>query len=244
MSRSRLSFKSFLSLALLSVLLLVNATQARAAAVWSVLSVQVEGDTAQWMDLVKQALVIRKNLGIPAISVVQATFAGDATGTYYVSTEYPSLTALGEASAKLEASAEWMALLPKLQASSKVVASSLYVDRTPAGAKTSAMTPGGYSSGIVVRVDGNPSAYLALLPKLTANWARLGVAVPRVWQATSAGTGTGAILITTAYPSMAVMEESQAKTDADPESQQLLREIEATGRRVVARLIVRDRTPR
>jgi hypothetical protein len=237
-------FSSFLSLALLSALLLGSATQASAAAVWSVLSVQVEGDAAQWMDLVKQASAIRKNLGIPVVSVVQATYAGESTGTYYVSTEYPSLTALGEASAKLEASAEWMALLPKLQASSKVEASSLYVDRTPAGVKSTPMTPGGYSTGIVVRVDGSPSAYLALLSKLTANSARLGTPVARVWQATSAGNDTGAILITSASPSMAAMEEAQNKMEADPESQKLLREIEATGRKVVARLIVRDRTPR
>jgi len=243
MSRSR-SFHSFLSLALLSALLLGSATQASAAAVWSVLSIRVEGDSAPWMDLVKQAAAIRKTLGLPAVSVVQATWAGEETGTYFVTTEYPSLTALGEASAKLEASAEWMALLPKLQAASKVVDSSLYVDRTAAGVKPTPMTPGGYSTGIVVRVDGSPSAYLALLPRLAANAARLGIAIPRVWQATSAGTGTGAILITTASPSMAAMEETETKMGADPESQKLFREIEATGRKVVARLIVRDRTPR
>lgn len=240
MPRVRLS----MAFALLFALAAASATQASAAAVWSVLSVQVEGDTAQWMDLVKQASAIRKQLGIPTVSVVQATFAGDATGTYYVSTEYPSLTALGEASARLEASTEWRALLPKLQAASKVEASSLYVDRTPAGAKATPMPAGGVSSGIIVRPAGDPAAYLALLPRLIANWARLGVAIPRVWQATSAGTGTGAIAITTAYPSLAALEEAQTKTDADPESQKLLREIEATGRRIVARLIVRDRTPR
>jgi hypothetical protein len=106
------------------------------------------------------------------------------------------------------------------------------------------MTPGGYSFGIIVRIDGSPKAYLALLPRLTANAARLGNPIPRVWQATAAGTGTGTILITTPSPSMAAMEEAQNKMEADPESQQLLRDIEATGRKVVARLIVRDRTPR
>jgi hypothetical protein len=233
-----------MAVALLFALAAAAATQASAAAIWSVLSIRVEGDAAQWLDLVKQASAIRKGLGLPTVSVVQATFSGDSTGTYYVSTEYPSLSALGEASAKLEASAEWRALLVKLQAASKVESSSLYVDRTAAGVQATPMTPGGYSTGIIVRTSGDPAAYFALLAKLAAASKRLGNSVARVWQATSAGTGTGAILITSAAPSMAAIEENQAKSEADAEFQQILRDIEATGREVVARVIVRDRTPR
>lgn len=240
MPRNRL----LLSLALVSALFLTSSTPARAAAVWTVLSIQVEGDSQAWLDLAKQVNVMRARLGVPAISIVQATFAGEATGAYFVSAEYSGLAALAEASAKVDADAGWPGLLKQLQASSKVASSSLYVDRTSAGVKSTAMTPGGYSSGIVVRIDGDPSAYFALLAKLSARFAQLGVPTSRVWQATLAGTNTGSILITSAYPSLAALEEGQKRIDGDAEAQQLIRDIEATGRKVVARLLVRDRTPR
>jgi hypothetical protein len=241
MHRKRLL--SVLALASASALLLASATQANAAAVWSVITVRVEGDATQWLELVKQASAIRKRLEIPTVNVVQATFAGDATGLFYVSTEYPSLAALGEASDKLTGDASFQAVLKQLQTLGTVESSSLYVDRTPAGVKSTPITPGGYATGLTVRAGGDPAAYLALLPRLTANFARLGVSVPRIWQATSAGAGTGAILITTAQSSLAAMEEAQKKIDADAEVQALFREFEATGRHVVARIIVRDRTP-
>ncbi len=182
MRRSR----TLCSLALLSVLWLANAGTAHAAAVWSVLSVNVEGDPQPWLGLAKQVNALRTRLKLPTVTIVQATLAGDVTGTYFVSTEYPSLTALGEATAKVEADPEWPGLLKQLQAASKVVSSELYVDRTPAGAPATPLPAGGYGTGIVVRVD-NASAYFALLPKLRENFARLRVPVPRVWQATLAG---------------------------------------------------------
>lgn len=233
-----------LAFALASAFLASSATLANAAAVWSVVTVRVEGDESAWLDLVKQASLIRKQLGVPTVGVVQATFAGESTGLFYVSTEYPSLAALGEASDKLTGDAHFQAVLKQLQALGTLEASSLYVDRTPAGAEPTPITPGGYSTGLIVRAGGDPAAYLGLLPRLTANFARLGVSLPRIWQATSAGTGTGAILITTAHSSLAAMEEGQSKIDADAEVQALFREFEATGRHVVARIIVRDRTPR
>lgn len=239
MRRSR----TLCSLALVSVLWLANAGTAHAAAVWSVLSVNVEGDPQPWLGLAKQVNALRTRLKLPTVTIVQATLAGDVTGTYFVSTEYPSLTALGEATAKVETDPEWPGLLKQLQAASKVVSSELYVDRTPAGAPATPLPAGGYGTGIVVRVD-NASAYFALLPKLRENFARLRVPVPRVWQATLAGPETGTILITNGYASLAAMEEAEKKTEADPEQQRMLRELEATGRKVVSRLLVRDRTPR
>ena len=232
------------SLLLLGALCIATAHEARAAAVWSVLSIRVEGDPQPWLDLVKKVAPLRQRLGIPAASVVQATLAGDATGTYFVSTEYPSLTALGEAAAKLEADAEWPGLLKQLQAASKVVSSSLYVDRTPAGVKTTPMPPGGYGTGLAVRLDGDPSAYFALLSKFAANSERLGLPAPRVWLATLAGPGTGSILITTAWPSLAAYEDAQKKLEGDAQSRELRAQLEATGRKIVGSLLVRDRTPR
>ncbi len=233
-----------ISLALFAALWTTSADDARAAAVWQVLSVQVDGDPQPWMELVKKAQAMRQRLGISTAQVVQATLAGDATGTYFVSFEYPSLVALGEAAAKIEADAEWPGLLKQLQATSKLVSSSLYVDRTPAGVKATPLPPGGYGTGLAVRLDGDPSAYLALVAKLASINTRLGIPTHRVWQATLAGPATGSFLITLTYPSLAAYETATQKVQADPEAQEVFRQIEATGRKIVSNLLVRDRTPR
>ena len=241
MNRSRTSW----ILALLAALWLASAQPVQGAAVWQIVSVQVEGDSQPWLDLVKKTNALRKRLALPPVRVVQATLAGDATGTFFADIEYPSLAAFAEGTAKVEADAEWPALLKQFQTypNSKLVENSLFVDRTPTGVKAAQLKPGGYATGLAVRVEGDPSAYLALLPKITAAFARIGVPAPRIWQATLAGEGTGTILITTAYESLAALEEAQKKTEADTEFQGLRKQAEATGRKIVSNLLVRDRTP-
>jgi hypothetical protein len=237
MSRVRL----LLALTLVSTLTLAVAPQA-SAAVWSVLTIRVDGDPANWLALVKQVAAIRKNAGVQPVSVVQATFAGDSTGLFFVSAEYESLAALEAATAKVNADPAWPGLLKQLNAASTIVSSSLYAERTPAGVKPSPMPAGGISQGFIVRAP-DTAAYLALVSRLAANAERLGNPVPSVWQATAAGEGTGSILLRTPYASLTALEAAQTKGEADAASQQLMRDFEATGRKVVARLIVRDRTP-
>jgi hypothetical protein len=231
--------------AFLAALWLAGAPAAHAAAAWQVVSVQVEGDPQPWLDLVKKANAIRKRLALPPVRVVQATLAGDATGTYYIDIEYPSLAAFADAVAKLEADSEWPGLLKQFQTypKSNLVSNSLFADRTPEGVTAAPLTPDGYSAGIAVRVEGDPSAYLALLPKFEAAFKRLGVPAARFWQATLAGEGTGTFVITTAYTSLAAYEEAQKKLDGDSEFQSLRRQAEATGRKIVSSLLVRERTP-
>jgi len=237
--------KSWTLAVLAAALWLASAQEAHAAAVWQVVSVQVEGDAQPWLDLIKKANAVRKRLALPPVRVVQATLAGDATGTYFIDIEYASLAAFAESVAKLEADAEWPGLLKQFQTypKSKLLENSLFTDRTPEGVEAASLKPGGYATGLAVRVDGDPSAYLALLPKITAAFERIGVPAPRVWQATLAGEGSGTILITTAYPSLAALEEAQKKTDGDAEFQSLRRQAEATGRKIVSNLLVRERTP-
>jgi len=233
------------SLALVAALCLASAQEARAAAVWQVLSVQVQGDPQAWLDRVKQANVIRKRLNVAPVRVAQATLAGELTGTYFIDSEYPSLAAYADAVAKLEADAEWQALLERFRAAaeSTVVASALYVDRTPAGVKASQLAPGGYATGLAIRVEGDPSAYLALLPKIEAAFQRVGVPAARVWQATLAGPATGTYVITTAYPGLGAYQEAQKKLEGDAEFQDLVRQAQATGRKIASSVLVRDRTP-
>lgn len=241
MSRTRTSW----SLAVLAALCLASAPEARAAAVWQVLSVQVQGDPQAWLDRVKQANVIRKRLNLVTVRVAQATLAGELTGTYFVDSEYPTLAAYADAVAKLDADAEWQGLLKQFRAAknSTVVGSALYVDRTPDGVEASQLAPGGYATGLAIRVEGDPSAYLALLPKLEAAFQRVGVPAARVWQATLAGPATGTFLITTAYPGLGAYQEAQLKLEGDAGFQDLRRQAEATGRKIVSSLLVRDRTP-
>ena len=242
MNRTRKSW----TLAVLAALWLASAQEAHAAAVWQVVSVQVEGDAQPWLDLIKKANAVRKRLALPPVRVVQATLAGDATGTYFVDIEYASLAAFAESVAKLEADAEWQGLLKQFQTypKSKLLENSLFTDRTPEGVEATSLKPGGYATGLAVRVDGDPSAYLALLSKFRAVFQRLGAPANRVWQATLAGEGTGSILITTAYPNLAAWEEAQKKTEGDAEFQSLRRQADATGRKIVSSLLVRERTPR
>ncbi len=233
-------------LALLATLGLASAHEAQAAAVWQVLSVQLDGDPQPWLDLIKKTNAVRKRLALPSVRVAEATLAGDATGTYFVDIEYPSLAAFAESGSKLEADAEWQGLLKLFQTypKSKLLENSLFVDRTPEGAAAAVLKPGGYATGLVVRVDGDASAYLALLSKFRAAFQRLGAPANRVWQATLAGEGTGTILITTAFPNLAAWEEAQKKTEGDAEFQSLRRQADATGRKIVSSLLVRERTPR
>jgi cell fate (sporulation/competence/biofilm development) regulator YlbF (YheA/YmcA/DUF963 family) len=233
------------SLVLVAALCLASAHEARAAAVWQVLSVQIQGDSQAWLDRVKQANVIRTRLNVATVRVAQATLAGEVTGTYFVDSEYPSLAAYADAVAKLEADAEWQALLKQFRAAtdSKVVASALYVDRTPDGVKAPQLAPGGYATGLAIRLEGDPSAYLALLPKLEAAFQRVGVPAARVWQATLAGPETGTFVITTAYNSLGAYQEAQKKLEGDAEFQDLVRQAQATGRKIASSLLVRDRTP-
>ena len=241
MRRTRTSW----GLVLLAALGLASAHEAHAAAVWQVLSVQLEGDPQPWLDLVKKTNVVRKRLALPSVRVAEATLAGDATGTYFVDIEYASLAAFADAVAKLEADSEWPGLLKQFQTypKSKVVENSLFVDRTPEGVTAAQLKPGGYATGLAVRVEGDPSAYLALLPKFEAAFKRIGVPTARIWQATLAGEGTGTILITTAYPTLAAYEDAQKKLDGDAEYQSLRQQAEATGRKIVSSLLVRERTP-
>jgi len=231
--------------ALLAALCLASAQEARAAAVWQIISVQVDGDPQPWLDLVEKANAIRKRLALSPVRVVQATLAGDETGRYFVDIEYASLAAFADAVAKLEADSEWPGLLKQFQTypKSKVVENSLFVDRTPEGVTAAQLKPGGYATGLAVRVEGDPSAYLALLPKFEAAFKRIGVPTARIWQATLAGEGTGTILITTAYPTLAAYEDAQKKLDGDAEYQSLRQQAEATGRKIVSSLLVRERTP-
>jgi hypothetical protein len=196
--------------------------------------------------MVKKSLANRARLGLPALQVSQATLAGEVTGTWFVNVEYPSLAAWADATTKSEADSETQALTKQFQAMSgvKVVSRGLYVDRTLAGVTPSTYIAGGVGTAMSVRVEGDPSAYFALIGKFAALQKKLGTPQSRVWQGTAAGEDTGAIWILNSYPSVTAMDEAQKKVEADPDWQGLVREARGMKRTVLTNFLVRDRTPK
>ena len=236
--------RSVLSALASACLALAFSATALAEGVAQVVTVRLEGDPKPYLDLVAKSAAITKRLGHPQFHAAQATLAGEATREIYVWSEFPSLAALGEAAAALEKDAEWQALLKQFDATGrKVVSMSVWRDQTPAGVTPAPIQSGGVATALAVRVDGDPKAYFELLGRLAAASKRLGIPVPRIWQATLAGEQTRTIYIVTQHASMASLGEATAKLDADAQAQALIREADALGRKIVANSAIRHRVP-
>ena len=102
--------------------------------VTQVLIVDVEAKNRDaYMAFVKRAQAIVKDLGLPGFQVLQATMAGDTTGTLAIVIENESLAALAKNQAKTQGSAEWQRLISDVQGAgiSRTVSNSLWIDVTP-----------------------------------------------------------------------------------------------------------------
>ncbi len=108
--------------------------RAQGPAVTQVLIVDVEPKNRDaYMAFVKRAQVIVKDLGLPGFQVLQATMAGDDTGTLAIVIENESLVALAKNQGKTQGSAEWQKMISDVQESgiSRIVSNSLWIDVTP-----------------------------------------------------------------------------------------------------------------
>ena len=108
--------------------------QAEAPNVVVVTIVQVEGaDQDAFMERVKKAQAIWKELDIPAFRAWQSTLAGPNTGSVVFVTEYADSGAWAKGTQKLAASGKWQKWLDDLQAWRKatVTSSSMLVETTP-----------------------------------------------------------------------------------------------------------------
>ena len=86
-------------------------------------------------------------------------------------------------------------------------------------------------------------AYLAKVKQLQAITKRLGApSTTRVWEATVAGDGSGAVVVGIEYPSLVAYAESTTKLSADAEWQKLMAGMDDM-RTVVSRSLYRERTP-
>ena len=81
----------------------------------------------------KNTRQIFERLGIKASRrYIQATLAGDFSGTLSLMIEYPNLAALADAQAKLANDDEWQKYVDKLEAAGlRVQSNSLWIDVTP-----------------------------------------------------------------------------------------------------------------
>ena len=108
--------------------------RAQGPEVTQVLIVDVEPKNRDaYMAFVKRAQVIVKDLGLPGFQVLQATMAGDDTGTLAIVIENESLVALAKNQGKTQGSAEWQKMISDVQESgiSRIVSNSLWIDVTP-----------------------------------------------------------------------------------------------------------------
>ncbi len=125
-----------LSLAAAVAALIAAPTPARAQGpeVTQVLIVDVEPKNRNaYMAFVKRAQVSVKDLGLPAFQVLQATMAGDDTGTLAIVIENESLIALAKNQGKTQGSAKWQNMVSDIQGAdiSRIVSNSLWIDVTP-----------------------------------------------------------------------------------------------------------------
>ncbi len=108
--------------------------QAQGPAVTQVFIVNVEPQNmAAYMAFVKRAQAIVKDLGLPGFRILQATLAGENTGSLAILIENESLAAMAKNQAKTQGSAKWQKMIGEVQDSgiSQTVSNSLWVDVTP-----------------------------------------------------------------------------------------------------------------
>ncbi len=103
-------------------------------AVNQVIIVNVEPQNLEaYMGYVKRAQAIAADLGLAPFQVLQASFAGDATGTLAIIIEADSLAALAANQGKTAGSAKWQKMISDIRSSgiSNVASNSIWVDVTP-----------------------------------------------------------------------------------------------------------------
>jgi hypothetical protein len=96
--------------------------------------VQVQGvDQDAFMERIKKAQAIWKELGIPAFRTWQSTLAGANTGSVVYVTEYDDSVAWAKSTQKLAVSEKWQSFIQEFQdwGKSTTTSSSMLVEITP-----------------------------------------------------------------------------------------------------------------
>ncbi len=99
----------------------------------------------------------------------------------------------------------------------------------------------------VVTVDthGKTAEYVkAMAPLMERTRAMSPGAQTSVYEAVFAGEDAGKVYVALRFPSMAALADFNAKTETDSEFVSRLAAVEATGRTILSRRVLFDRTPR
>ncbi len=123
-----------LAITLTALIAAPTPAKAQGPAVTQVLIVNVEPkDMDAYMVFVKRAQGIVKKLGLPGFQVLQATMAGEGTGSLAIVIENENLATLASNQGKTQASAEWQKMISDIQKKgiSRIVSNSLWIDVTP-----------------------------------------------------------------------------------------------------------------
>jgi len=182
------------------------------------------GQMGKYISQVKKIQGAMERLGAGSdIEAWQVTAGGPATGTTFVSLEYPSLVAYAESSAKTEGDAEFQKLIGGLDALRTIESVSLYRQVSGPGREGDIPT-GSVLQTVFVRVKpGRLDDYVARIEKLRKISERLGTSnTMRVWQATAAGESTGTVVVGVIYKDLATYAEDSAKAQDDAEWQKLV----------------------
>ncbi len=133
---TNLVYGSVLSLAAAAMLVVPSSAlaQAQAPKVVQVTVVQVEGaDQDAYLERIKKAQAIWKELKMPSFRAWQSTLAGPNTGAVVFVTQYDDAVAWAKAQQKLAANQKWQKWIDDLQAWGKttITSSSMQVEITP-----------------------------------------------------------------------------------------------------------------
>lgn len=155
------------------------------------------------------------------LRVWNTTMGGTDAGQVLVGLEYPDLAAWAADSGKLQADAEWQKIQAGLVGVRTVVSNAVWRD---VSMDTSALGAGRtlVLTGVAVK-PGKFEEYRKRAADSKAISDRLKVPGRiRVWQATLAGSATGAVAVGIEYPDVSAYVAAQEKLAADAEWQKLL----------------------
>lgn len=213
----------------------------------SVIRVDVHGKPSDYLKALKPVLERGRELNPDANTrVSEAIQAGEDTGAILIATRHSSMMALAERQGLGSGDAELSKRMEALEATGRTVISrSLLADRTPSylGDQEPIVGKDTVAEIVTVELDEDLQDYIASLEPLLGRAKEIGgQSEVRIYQATFAGEDTGRVYVVVRYPSLEAWAKGN-KAQTDEKFQKHLAEVAATGRVIISRSLVIDRTP-
>ena len=222
-------------------------TLAQDAPVVVVIRVDTHGKSTEYLESLKPLLERGRELNPEARTrVSEATQAGEDTGAILIATRYSSLKEMAASQGLVADDKEWTKRMEALSGTGRTIVSrSLLVDCTPSslGDQAPIEGPSTVAEVTTVELGGTLQDYIKALEPLFARAKEIGgKSEIRVLQATLAGEHTGRVFVVVRRPSLEDWARGNNVT-ADQQFQKHLADVAATGRVVISRALLVDRTP-